>query len=156
MRYIKCGVNSHYWHNSGCCRRSVAPWITVLSWHTVFTIGMIYKFTLVWYSTKQGTRQRTTLHLEHLYIVPFPWPQEHRRQQSWVDDFAGWRCYCDPPVRKQFFILSLVSAIRISLMATSSSLIFSPAIAINPYNGLPYIHYSVWLSTDAVTDGTKI
>jgi len=36
MHYIKCGVNSLL-HNSGCCRRSVAPWITVLSWHTVFT-----------------------------------------------------------------------------------------------------------------------
>jgi hypothetical protein len=27
----------HYLHNSGCCRRSVAPWITVVSQHTVFT-----------------------------------------------------------------------------------------------------------------------
>ena len=45
----------HYSHNSGCCRRSVAPWITVLLQHTVFTIGVIHKFILVWYSAKQGT-----------------------------------------------------------------------------------------------------
>jgi len=37
----------HYSHNSGCCRRSVAPWITVLSQHTVFTKRVIYKFTEV-------------------------------------------------------------------------------------------------------------
>ena len=52
MHYIKCGVNSLL-HNSGCCRRSVAPWITVLSRHSVLTIGVIYKFTLLWYSTKK-------------------------------------------------------------------------------------------------------
>jgi len=55
-------------HNSGCYR-SVAPWITILSQHTVFTIGVIYKFTLVWYSAKQGTMHRPTSHLAHLYSV---------------------------------------------------------------------------------------
>jgi len=34
----------------------------------------------VWYSAKQGT----TSHLAHLYTVPFLWPQEQRRQSSWV------------------------------------------------------------------------
>ena len=52
-----CPVKSHiverynqnmgYVDNSDCCRRSVAPWITVFSQHTVFTIWVIYKFTLV-------------------------------------------------------------------------------------------------------------
>ena len=42
MHYIKCGVHSSL-HNSGCCRKSVAPWITVLSRHSVLTIGVIYK-----------------------------------------------------------------------------------------------------------------
>jgi len=29
-------------------------------------------------------------HLGHLYTVPFLWlREEHRRQRSWVDDFAG-------------------------------------------------------------------
>jgi len=90
MHYIKFGVNVHYSHNSGCCRRSVAPWITVLSRHTLFTIGVIYKFSLVWYSTKQGIIHRPTSHLVHLYAVPFLWPwEEHRWQGNWVDDFAG-------------------------------------------------------------------
>jgi hypothetical protein len=90
MLYIKCGVN-RLLHNSGCCR-SVIPWITILSQHTVFTTGVIYKFTLVWYSTKQGTMHRPTSHLVHLYTVPFLWLlEEHRWQQSWVNDFAGQR-----------------------------------------------------------------
>jgi len=53
-------------------------------------MGVIYKFTLVWYSAKQGTMLRPTSQLMHLYTVPFVWPQdEHRRQQNWVYDFAG-------------------------------------------------------------------
>ena len=48
MHYIECGVNTvHYSRNSGCCGRSVAPWIAVLSRHTLFTTRMIYKFTFV-------------------------------------------------------------------------------------------------------------
>jgi len=47
MYYIQCGVISSL-HNSGCCIRSMAPWITVLSRHTVFTRRVIYyKFTFV-------------------------------------------------------------------------------------------------------------
>ena len=91
MHYIKCGVNSSL-HKSGYCRRSVAPWRTVLSWHTVFTTKrVIYKFTLVWYSVKKAPHtHRPMSHLAHLYTVPFLWPrEEHRRQHSWVDDFAG-------------------------------------------------------------------
>jgi len=46
MLYIKCGVNNS--HNSGCCIRSVAPWISVLSQYTVFTKRVkFYKFTFV-------------------------------------------------------------------------------------------------------------
>jgi len=90
LHYMKCGVNSSL-HNSGCCRRSVAPWITVLSWHTVFTKRVIYyKFTFMWYSAKQDTTHRPTSHLAHLYTMLFLWPQEeHRLQRSWVDYFAG-------------------------------------------------------------------
>jgi hypothetical protein len=58
-------------HNSGCCRRSVARWITVLSRHTVFTIRVIYKFILMWYSTKQGTMHSPTSHLVHITLFPF-------------------------------------------------------------------------------------
>jgi len=60
----------HYWHNSGYCIRSVAPWNTVLSRHIVFTKRvMYYKFTFVWYSAKQGTTHRPTSHLAR--CVPF-------------------------------------------------------------------------------------
>ena len=68
----------------------MAHWITVLSWHTVFTKRVIYKFTFVWHPTKRGIMHRPTSHLAHLYDVPFLWPrEEHKWQRSWVDDFAG-------------------------------------------------------------------
>ena len=89
MHYIKCGVNSSS-HNSGCCIRSVAPWITVLSQHTVFTKRVVYyKFIFVRYSAKQGTQtHRPTSHLAH--CVPFLWLQdEHRQQHRWVGDSTG-------------------------------------------------------------------
>jgi hypothetical protein len=90
MHYIKFGVTVDYSHNSSFCRRSLALWATVLSWHTVFTIGVLYKFTLVWYFVKQGTLHSPTSHLAHLYTLPFLWPwEQHRRQRSWVHDFAG-------------------------------------------------------------------
>jgi hypothetical protein len=34
MLYMKCGVNSSL-HNSGCCRRCVAPWITFITTHRI-------------------------------------------------------------------------------------------------------------------------
>ena len=87
MHYIKYSVYSSL-RNSGFCRRSVAPCSTVLAQHT-FT-RVIYRFTFMWNSSKQGTRRRPTSHLAHVYTVPFIWPrEEHRRQWSWVDDFAG-------------------------------------------------------------------
>jgi hypothetical protein len=41
MHYTKCSVNSLLLtsHNCGCCRRLVASWITILSQHTLFTMG---------------------------------------------------------------------------------------------------------------------
>jgi len=60
----------------------VAPWITVLSRHTLFPKRVIYKFTLVWYSSTQGTMHRPTSDLVHLSIVPFLWPWEEHRQQQ--------------------------------------------------------------------------
>ena len=87
MYFIKCCVNSSL-HNSGCCIRSVAPWITVPSRHTVFIKRVIYyKFTFVRYFAKQGTTHRPTSYLAH--CLPFLWPREHRRQGGLVGDFAG-------------------------------------------------------------------
>ena len=47
--YIKCGVNSSL-HNSGCCRRSVIPWITFLSGHSIHSGGdlQIYWCDIMW------------------------------------------------------------------------------------------------------------
>jgi len=68
----------------------MAPRIPVLSRHTVFKKRVIYKFNLVWYSTKQGTLNRPTSHLVYLYTMPFLWLREaHRQQRIWVDDFTG-------------------------------------------------------------------
>ena len=108
MHYIKCGVIVHYSHNSSCCRSSVAPWITVLSWHTVLTKRVIYKFTFVWYSAKQDTTHRPVSHLAHLYTVPFLWlREEHKRQYSWVDDFSGQCLLWRLSSRKTFFVPTL-------------------------------------------------
>jgi hypothetical protein len=87
MYFIKCCVSSSL-HNSGCCIRSVAPWITVLSWHTVFTKRMIYyKFIFEQYFAKQGATRRPTSYLVH--CLPFLWPrEEHRWHSRWVGDFA--------------------------------------------------------------------
>ena len=106
MHYIKCDVNIT--NNFGCCRRSMTPWITVLSQHTVFKMGVFYKFTLVWYSTKQGTLNRPTSHLVHLYTVPILWLREaHRQQHIWVDDFAGQCLLWRLSSRKTFFAPTL-------------------------------------------------
>ena len=86
----------------------MAPWITVLSQHTVFKKRVIYKFTLVWYSTKQGTLNRPTSHLVYLYTVPFLWLREaHRQQHIWVDDFAGQCLLWRLSSRKSFFAPTL-------------------------------------------------
>jgi hypothetical protein len=60
---------------------SMASWTIVLSRHTVFTIGVIYKFTLVWYSPKQGTTHIPTSHPAHLYTLSFLWLQEQTAAQ---------------------------------------------------------------------------
>src|SRR5215469_9847200 len=52
---------------------------------------MVYKFTFVWYSSKQGTTHRPTSHLTHLYIVRFLWPREEHTRQRRLFDFA---CQC--------------------------------------------------------------
>ena len=151
MHYIKWGVYISL-HNSGCCRRSVAPWITVLSQRTVFTIGVIYKFTLVWYSTKQGTTHRHVSHLAHLCIVPFLWPREEcRGQRSWVDDFAGHHVLLWLSSRKTFFYSESGVSNQNFNVGFVLGFDFFPAIAVDTYNGLPYLHSSLRPDTVAVT-----
>ena len=134
MHYTKCGVNSSL-HNSGCCRRPVVPWITVLSRHTVFTFGVIYKFTVVWYSAKQGTTYSHTLHLAHLYIVPFLWPREHRRQRIWVDYFAGHCLLLRLSRCKTFFLFRVWYQLsEFHWLLPPRVWFFPPAIATDTYN----------------------
>jgi hypothetical protein len=91
--YIKCGVNSSL-HNSGCCIRSVAPWFTVLTRHTLFTKRLIYyKFTFVRYSTKQGTTHRPTSHLAR--CAPFLWPREEHGSAKWLVFLLASVCWGD-------------------------------------------------------------
>ena len=53
----------------------------------------------MWYSVKQGTKQRPTSHLVHWYTVPFLWPREkHRLQHSWMDFSQASAGYCDSQV----------------------------------------------------------
>ena len=101
--YMKWGVNISL-HNSGCCRRSVVPRIAVLSRHTELTKRVIYKFTFLWLSAKQGTTNSPTSHLTHLYTVHCLCSlEEHRRQCSWVDNFVSQCLLWRLSIRKIFF-----------------------------------------------------
>ena len=62
MHYIKCSVNSLLL-NSGCCRRSVAPWITILSQHTLYTIlsGLQINLCVIFCETRHHAQVHVTL-----------------------------------------------------------------------------------------------
>ena len=53
----------YYSHNSGCCRRSVAPWITILSQHTLLTIlsGLQIHFCVISWETRHNAPGHVTL-----------------------------------------------------------------------------------------------
>jgi len=141
----------HYSNNSGCCRRSVAPRITVLSRHTVFTKRVIYyKFTFVRYSAKQGTMHRPLHHIWHSVCPSFARGKNTDGSVAGLVISLASVCYGDfcwgllLLLSSFFFLLllkivvrslaftpdsELVSATRISLMASSSSFIFFPAMA---------------------------
>ena len=83
-------------------QKSVAPWITVLSWHTVFTIGVIYKFTSVRYSAKQGT---THVHITSGTFIHCALSLAMRRTQMATElgDFTGHYLFLWLSSRKTFF-----------------------------------------------------
>jgi hypothetical protein len=114
--------------------RSVAPWITVLSQHAIFTVGWFTN--LLWCDIPLNKAPRTGPH--YVWRIYTLCPISGHKNTDGSGD--GWKislasvCYCDSPVGKHFFTPSLVSAIRISLMASSSRLIFFPAIAVDTYN----------------------
>ena len=173
MYFIKCCVNSSL-HNSGCCIRSVAPWITVLSRHTVFTKRVIYyKFTFVRYFVKQGTTHRPTSYLSH--CLPFLWARkEHRRQSRWVGDFADqcllWRLQLrlaaaaivvplilppknSFPYRQPLHLIPGVGVsnenFTVGFLLKFYLLFYWPFL--DTHNRLPCLDYCVWLGTVAET-----
>jgi len=137
----------HYSHNAGCCVRSVAPWITVLSQHTVFTKKVIYYkiyFCVIFYETRHHGQG----HVTSGTLCPFF--GREKNTDGWVY-FAGHCLLCllllrpaavvGPLLPQNSLLTSLaftpdseaVSATRISLMVSSSSSIyFFPAIAPDP------------------------
>jgi len=150
IHYIKYGVNSSLL--TILVAAEGLRHLGSLFYHdTLFTIGVIYKFPLVWYSTKQGTTHRPTSHLAHLYTVPFLWPwEEYRQQCSWVDDFAG-QCSLWQLSRQHFLIPSQCQQPKFHWWLPPWVWFFFLAIAIDTYNGLPYLHSFVWPGTVAVT-----
>ena len=52
----------HYSHNSGCCIRSVAPWITVLSQHSIHKEGAILQiyFCVIFRKTRHHAQAHIT------------------------------------------------------------------------------------------------
>jgi len=106
IHYIKWGVYISL-HNSGCCRRSVAPWITVLSQHTVFTIGVITN--LLWCDILVNKAPRTgPHHIWRIYtLCPFSGHDKNTDGSGvgWMISLAK-VCYWDSRVGKHFFILS--------------------------------------------------
>ena len=121
----------------------MASWITVLSWHTVFTKTLIYyKFTFVWYSAKQCTTHRPMSHLVHCAVSLAARRTQTAQQLGWfrwpacvmaTSAEAGCFCCSSPPPPPQNSPLTLLgfapdckamSATRISLVASSSSFIY--------------------------------
>ena len=152
MHYIKCGVKfitriilvaaEGLWHLGSLFYQDTQ--YSQLGWFT----------NLLWCDIPLNKAPRTgPYRIWHIYtLCPFSGQEKNTdgSRIGWMISLAT-VCYCDSVVGKHFFILSLVSAIRISLMASSLSLIFFPALAVDTYNGLPYLHSSVWLGTIAVT-----
>jgi hypothetical protein len=66
MRYIKFSVKilllTYFW----LLQKSMAPWITISSLHTLSTVQVFYIFTVVWYSVKQGNTKGPHYFLETL------------------------------------------------------------------------------------------
>ena len=172
MYYIKCGVKSSL-PNSGCCIRSVAPWITVLSRHTVFTkegdILQIYFCAIprnmalrtgpchVWCTVCSffGCEKNTDGSAGGLVIL---------LASVCCGDFC-WGLLLLLLLFLFFFLLKivfhiaslhnwfpkLVSATRISLLASSSSFIYFFRPLLDTHNHLPCLDYYVWLGTVAET-----
>ena len=100
----------HYSHNSGCCRRSVAPWITVLqTTHIIHNEGDLQIYFCVIFLE---TRHHTQAHITSGALIHYALSLAMRRTQ---DSFAvglmislASVCYGDSRVAKHFLRLNLV------------------------------------------------
>jgi len=160
MYFIKYCVNSSL-HNSGCCIRSVAPWITVLSWHTVFTKRVIYyKFTFVRYfantvcpffgreKNTDGKADELVISLASVCCGDFWWGLLPLLF-LFLSFFLLKIVFRIASLRTWF--LELVSAVRISLSASSSSFIYFFWPFLDNHNCLPCLDHYLWLGTVAET-----
>jgi hypothetical protein len=67
--------SSNILHNSGCCKKSVASWTTILPIKTFIRCSVtiynslcettVFKYSVVWHSMQQGTMHRSTSHCVH-------------------------------------------------------------------------------------------
>ena len=97
--------------------------------HSIHNLGD-YEFTLVWYLATEGTTHRSIPARHHIWRI-YTLCSFSGYEKNTGDSAVGWMislasvCYGDSS-RITFFYSKSVAATRISLMASSSSLIFSP------------------------------
>ena len=113
MQYIKFSVYSTL-RNSGFCRRSVAHYSIALSQHIFKKV--IYKFTFLWNSSKQGTNIGSH-QIWHTYtLCPSFGRAKNRQQRSWFDHFAGQVLLWQLLSRKSFVAAALVLPICLGVV----------------------------------------
>jgi len=167
MHYIKCGVKSSL-HNSGCCIRSVAPWITVYH-DTQFSQRGWYITNLLLCNIPRNKALRTGPRHIWRTVRPFFGCKKNTDGGAGglVISLASVCCgdFCWGLLllllflyflllKTVFHIASLhtwfpesVSATRISLLASSSSFIYFFRSLLDTHNSLPCLDYYVWLGT---------
>jgi len=87
MYIIKCAVNISL-HNSGCCIRSVAPWISFITTHSIHKEGDVLQiyFCVTFHETRHHTQAHVTS--DTLYTALSLAARRTQTANQWVD-FAG-------------------------------------------------------------------
>ena len=164
MHYIKCGVNSSL-HNSGCCIRSVAPWITVLSRETEFT-KRVNILQIYFCAIFRETRHHAQAHVTSGALCALSLATRRTWPHRWVGDLAG-QCLLwwllvlllsvfflllkivFPVARLHTWFRKSMSATRIHcwLLPELLFIFFQPVL--DTHNCLPCLDYCVWHGTGA-------
>jgi len=99
----------HYSHNSVCCRRSVALWVTLLSRYTVFTIGWFTN--LLWCDIQWNKAPHTSQrHIWRIYtLCPFSGREKNPNSSAvgWTISLAS-VCYGNSQVAQHLLRPHLV------------------------------------------------